>query len=105
MSVLEDYDRMLRKFMPAFKSSAANMMTKECGMTQQQAAALLGVTQAAISKYIKDGKKRYPGVKIDQKAVREFVAMLEAKDIKGSKKLMCKMCQDHVQFDCALVKQ
>ncbi len=105
MSVLEDYDKMLRKVMPAFKSRAANVMIKEQGMTQQQTATLLGVTQAAISKYIKDGEKHYSGVKMDRKAVKEFIALLKAKDTEGSRRLMCKMCQDNAKLDCVLAKR
>ncbi len=104
MSALEEYDKVMKKFMPAFKSSAANIMAKEYGMTQQRAAVLLGVTQAAISKYINEGQKHYPGVKIDSKVVKEFVERVSVKDMKGGQKLMCKMCQDNVKFDCALMK-
>src|SRR5271157_5581706 len=101
MSALEDYDKVLKKFMPAFKSSAANVMVKEYGMTQQRAAVLLGVTQAAISKYINKNMKKHDDVKIDAKSVKAFVERISAKDLKGSQKLMCKMCQDNVRFECA----
>jgi predicted transcriptional regulator len=104
MSALEDYDKVLKRFMPAFRSSAARIMAKEYGMTQQRSAVLLGVTQAAISKYINEGQKRYPDVKIDAKAVKAFVEKVNAKDLKGGQRLMCKMCQDNVKFDCALMR-
>jgi predicted transcriptional regulator len=103
MSALEDYDKVLKRFMPAFKSSAANIMAKEYGMTQQRAAVLLGVTQAAISKYINEGQKCYPGVKIDEKVVKAFVERVNVKDLKGGQRLMCKMCQDNVKFNCAFM--
>ncbi len=104
MSALKDYDKVLKKFMPAFKSSAANVMAKEYGMTQQRAAVLLGVTQAAISKYINEGQKRYPDMKINSRIVKEFVKRVNVKDMEGGQKLMCKMCQDNVKFDCAFMK-
>lgn len=103
MNALEDYDKVLKRFMPAFKSSAANIMAREYGMTQQRAAVLLGVTQAAISKYINEGQKQYPDVKIDKRAVKAFVERLNVKDLKGGQRLMCKMCQDNFKFDCAFM--
>jgi predicted transcriptional regulator len=103
MSTFENYDKVLKRFMPAFKSSAANVMTKEYGMTQQCAAVLLGVTQAAISKYINARGNEHPDVKIDEKVVKAFVERVKAKDLKGGQRLICKMCQDNVKFDCAFM--
>ena len=47
-----DYEIALNKFMPAFKAKAASILVTRNNISQQEAATLLGLSQAAISKYI-----------------------------------------------------
>ncbi len=103
MGVFDNYDKVTKKFMPAFKSSAANVMTKEFGITQQKAAVLLGVTQAAISKYINGRKRRHSDIKIGKEDIKAFVERVSRNDIKGGQRILCKVCQENAKFSCALM--
>lgn len=103
MSLFDDYEGAMKKFMPAFKARAANMMIKEFGITQQRAAVLLGVTQAAISKYINKSTKSQTSVKINEKDVKAFVEMVSRNDLKGGRRILCRMCQENAKYGCALM--
>ncbi|MDE1868633.1 MAG: hypothetical protein KGH60_01560 [Candidatus Micrarchaeota archaeon] len=100
---MTSYEDVMKKFMPAFRSSAAKMMVNDYGLRQQQAAKILGTTQAAVSKYLNDKPAKGNGIKIDQAQVREYIErMLKHHDHSGQKAL-CKMCQSNVKFDCAFM--
>lgn len=103
---MTSYEDVMKKFMPAFRASAARMMVRDYGLRQQQAAAILGTTQAAISKYLKDKASKNNGMRVDQKLVKEYIERMLKRHDHGSQKVLCKMCQSNIKFDCAfMVKQ
>ena len=102
MIFMTSYEDVMKKFMPAFRSSAAKMMVNDYGLRQQQVAKILGTTQAAISKYLKQQPKSN-GMKIEQSQVKNYIEqMLKHHDHSGQKAL-CKMCQSNIKFDCAFM--
>jgi predicted transcriptional regulator len=101
--MMTNYERVLKRFIPAFRLKAAKMMINEYGIKQQQAAMFLGTTQAAISKYMKDDPGKYTNVKIDNVALREFIENMKANDEKSSQKILCVMCQNNKKFDCSFM--
>ncbi len=68
--MLTNYERVMKRFIPAFRLKAAQMMVNEYKTTQQQAAAILGTTQAAISKYLDQNSEKYNEIKIDAQSLR-----------------------------------
>lgn len=50
-----NYDRVLKRFLPAVKASIAKELSAKYGMTQTEIAKKIGVTQAEVSKYIGGG--------------------------------------------------
>lgn len=98
-----NYERVSKRFIPAFRLRAANMMVKEFGSTQQRAAVVLGTTQAAISKYLKYAGKKFGDVNIDEGMLREFIKKTELKEEDTAQKIMCTMCQSNKRFDCAFI--
>lgn len=104
--MLTNYERVIKKFLPAFRLKAAHIMVKEYETTQQQAALTLGTTQAAISKYLKESPEKYIDIKIDGKALKSFVEKVKDEDEQGAQKIMCGLCQTSNKFDCTfMVKQ
>lgn len=93
----------MKKFIPAFRIKAAKMMIKEYGVKQQQAALILGTTQAAISKYLKENHEKFNDVNIESSSLREFVGRMKANDKRNAQKVMCTMCQGNKKFDCAFI--
>lgn len=96
-------ERALKRFIPAFRLRAAQMMINEYRIGQQRAASILGTTQAAISKYLKESSSKYNDVKIENTLVRGFIEMALKNDLENTQKLVCAMCQSHNRFDCALM--
>ena len=93
----------MKKFIPAFRIKAAKMMIKEYGVKQQQAALILGTTQAAISKYLKENHEKFNDVNIESSSLREFVGRMKANDKRNAQKVMCTMCQGNKKFDRAFI--
>ncbi|MGI0134433.1 MAG: transcriptional regulator [Candidatus Micrarchaeaceae archaeon] len=100
---MTSYEVVMKRFVPAFRSSAARMMINDYGLRQQQAAKILGTTQAAISKYLSEKAPKNKGIKIDQKQVREYIERMLKHHEHGGQKALCKMCQSNVKFDCAFM--
>ncbi len=101
--MMTNYERVMKRFIPAFRLKAAKMMVTEYGIKQQQAALFLGTTQAAISKYMKENQNKYIDVRIDNKSLKEFIEKMRANDEKSSQKIMCNMCQSNKKFDCSFM--
>ncbi|MGI0100730.1 MAG: transcriptional regulator [Candidatus Micrarchaeaceae archaeon] len=101
--MMTNYERVIKSFIPAFRLKAAHMMVKEYGIKQQQAALMLGTTQAAISKYLKESSEKYSGVDISTVSLRDFVERMEADDEQAGQKIMCTMCQSNKKFDCTFM--
>jgi len=103
--MLTNYERVTKIFMPAFRLKAAQMMVKEYGIKQQQAAEFLGTTQAAISKYLKQNANKYKDVKIDPNSLRNFIERMQIKDTENGQKIVCSMCQINKKFDCTFINK
>lgn len=101
--MLTNYERVMKSFIPAFRLKAAKMMIKDYGIKQQQAAVILGTTQAAISKYLKASSEKYVDVKIDSKLLKDFIERMNVKDENGGQRIMCNMCQSNKKFDCSFM--
>ena len=101
--MMTDYERVAKNFIPAFRLKAAQLMLKEYGIKQQQAAIILGTTQAAISKYLKENSGKYKNVKIDSKSLMGFVERMKENNEHEGQKIMCTVCQNNKKFDCAFI--
>lgn len=55
---------------PAIRKELAKRMVNECRLTQKEAARVLGLTEAAISNYLRG--KRGKGIKLNQKVARRM---------------------------------
>ncbi|MGD0728589.1 MAG: hypothetical protein ABR981_00750 [Candidatus Micrarchaeaceae archaeon] len=100
--MLTNYERVMKKFIPAFRLKAAKMMVNDYGIKQQQAAAILGTTQAAISKYLKESPEKFKDISIDEDLLANFVEKT-TKNEKDGQRIMCRMCQDNKKFNCTFI--
>lgn len=101
--MMTDYERVIKRFIPAFRLKAAHMMVKEYGLKQQHAALMLGTTQAAISKYLKENSEKYKDVKINLDSLQEFIEKMKANNERSGQRIMCTMCQNNKKFSCAFI--
>lgn len=101
--MLTNYERVIKKFIPAFRLKAAQVMVREYGVKQQDAAQMLGTTQAAISKYLNMDAEKYNDVRIERSAVVTFVEKMISQSEKEGQKVMCRVCQENKKFDCAFI--
>ncbi|MDE1833249.1 MAG: helix-turn-helix domain-containing protein [Candidatus Micrarchaeota archaeon] len=100
--MLTNYEKVMRRFLPTFRQSAANLMVREYGIKQQKVAEMLGTTQAAVSKYINGSNKRH-NIGIDKELVREFVEMTLRHKEMDAQRAMCRLCQSNIKFGCAFM--
>jgi predicted transcriptional regulator len=101
--MMTNHERAIKVFIPAFRLKAAQMMVNEYGIKQQQVAQILGTTQAAISKYLKEKPEKYKGTKIESKQLKEFVEKMLGNDKRSAQRILCRMCQADKKFVCALI--
>ncbi|MDE1856502.1 MAG: hypothetical protein KGH98_00280 [Candidatus Micrarchaeota archaeon] len=100
-----NYERVLKEFLPAFKAGAAKAMVREYKLSQQESASILGITQAAISKYLNNSysakiKRIESG--LDKRMIRRFVEERMNGSRRGAQRIACDMCQLYHEFDCSL---
>ena len=106
--MMTNHERAIKVFIPAFRLKAAQMMVNEYGIKQQQVAQILGTTQAAISKYLKEKPEKYKGTKNRKQAIKgirredarqrqKVGAEDPVQDVPGGQEI-------RLRFDCKIVK-
>jgi predicted transcriptional regulator len=102
---MTEYEHMIKEFMPALRASAAKMMYKN-RIKQEDIAEFLGITQAAVSKYISGNYSETVKIfesKLDKKEVAAFVERIVHGKLYESQRVVCKMCARDLSFDCNLM--
>ena len=93
-----NYEIAYGRIIPAFRRAVAREMSSHYHMTQQEIAKRLGITQAAVSKYLSSRKGAANST--------EVINFIEA-SIKGnhsaSRGALCRACQTERKFDCAFM--
>ncbi len=103
---MTEYEHMIKEFMPSLRASAARIMYDEKKIKQEDIARFLGITQAAVSKYLSG---RYSStvkqfeLRLNEKEVRMFVDKITASKAYESQKVVCKMCARNLSFECSLM--
>ena len=91
-----------KSVIPAIRALIVKRLVQEHGMTQQEAAKLLGVTQPAVSKYLH--QKR--GVAIRLNGIREIdEATTEIADMVSSRKVKPIEVMSKIEAACAYVRR
>ncbi len=90
---------------PAARASIAKALVKKYKMSEKDAARMLGVTQAAISKYV--SSKYSQKIKeientIDPAAIESYVAKVVKGDGEQVGNCICHVCQTVNPFDCKI---
>ncbi len=90
---------------PAARASIAKALVKKHKMSEKDAAKMLGVTQAAISKYVSSKysqKIKEIESKIDSAAIDSYVAKVVKGDVEQVGNCICHVCQTVNPFDCKI---
>lgn len=101
-----DYENTIKEFLPALKARSAKIMATQYSMNQLKIADLLGVTQAAVSKYISG---RYSPVvrrmedSLGQKEVDAFVRNVLDGEHYEAQKGICRMCARRLTHKCSIM--
>ncbi len=74
-------------------------MSRQYHMRQAEIAGRLGVTQAAVSKYLSSRR----GAKVPEGDVTRFIEASISGDRKTATDIMCGACQASRRFDCAFM--
>jgi hypothetical protein len=103
---MTEYEHMIKEFMPSLRAKAAKIMYDERKLRQEDIARFLGITQAAVSKYLSG--KYSDTVKVFESTLKKsevevFVDRMVADRPYESQKVVCKMCARNLSFDCNLM--
>ncbi|MDE1762117.1 MAG: hypothetical protein KGH59_01220 [Candidatus Micrarchaeota archaeon] len=98
------YETAANEVVPAIRSYIAKELTEKHNLSEERVAALLGVAQAAVSKYINE--KYSDRVKeMEAKLNKELIDKYVAKIAEGQKAYVnaciCRLCHSVNKFDCA----
>ncbi len=103
---MTEYEHMIKEFMPSLKASAARIMYNDKRMKQEDIAKFLGITQAAVSKYLSgrysNTVKKFES-KLNKAEVAAFVDMIVNSNAYDSQRVVCKMCARNLSFECNLM--
>jgi predicted transcriptional regulator len=95
-----NYEIAYGKIIPEFRRAVAREMHAHYHMKQSDIAKRLGITQAAVSKYLNSGVVK------ESKQYKEVATFIKA-SLEGNEKLgrqaLCKACQTSRKFDCAFM--
>jgi len=99
------YEEAANEIIPALRSRLANALINKYNLKEEKVAELLGVAQAAISKY-KTGKYSEKIKKIESKLSDEFIdkyaRILSESGKDHSEEVLCSLCQAYFSFKCKL---
>ncbi|MHA1770055.1 MAG: thiamine-phosphate synthase family protein [Candidatus Thorarchaeota archaeon] len=84
-----------KEFLPAFRSSLASALHKK-GMSQNQIAAQMDITQAAVSKYLNRPIVPSFGKKAIESAVQEIIEIIESQNARQDEmvRVLCTTCME-----------
>ena len=97
------YESATNEIVPAIRSYIAKEL-KNHGMSEEKIAELLGVAQAAISKYVNEKyseKVKEIESKIDASIINAYMAKMLNGEAVYVNACICKICQSLCAFDCA----
>ncbi|MGC8710032.1 MAG: transcriptional regulator [Candidatus Micrarchaeia archaeon] len=101
------YEAAANEVIPAIRSKLAKELMLKYKMKEKRVAEILGVAQAAISKY-KSGKYsnkiKEIEAALDAAVVDKYAKFLAENGERYSKESMCAICQSYLSFSCKLNK-
>ncbi|MGC8537697.1 MAG: transcriptional regulator [Candidatus Micrarchaeia archaeon] len=100
-----DYEDAIYTLIPYFRARTSVIMSSEYGIKQSSIASMLGITQAAVSKYLSghNGAAKSLNMKDADKYIYGFIDSKISGDDKGAQKSLCLMCQAYKKFACNLM--
>ena len=109
MWLIHPYEIVSKSALPAFRAMVSKRLTEDYGMTQQEVAGRLGVTQASVSNYARKARGMMLDLEVDKNIANaaDQVAQLLASDKPDQRetlRLMTEVC-DYIRFNhtlCAL---
>ena len=99
------YEEAANEIIPAIRSRLANTLINKYNLKEEKVAELLGVAQAAISKY-KTGKysekiKKIEG-RLSDELIDKYARVLSESGKSRSGEALCSLCQAYFSFKCKL---
>jgi predicted transcriptional regulator len=94
-----NYEIAYGKIIPAFRRAVAREMSSHYHLKQADIARRLGITQAAVSKYLHSNKAMHT----HKHEVSSFIEASLKGDSSAERESLCKACQTGRKFDCAFM--
>ena len=102
------YEKVANEVVPAIRIKLANILIDKYSMQEKKVAEILGVAQAAVSKY-RSGKysekiKRLEK-EIDNELVEKYAKVLFDSGKEKASEAVCTICQAYTSFRCGLAQK
>ena len=98
------YETATNEIVPAIRSYIAKELTEKHKLSEERAAALLGVAQAAVSKYVNErysDKVKQIEAGLNKELIDKYVAKIAQGQREYVNACICRLCHSVNKFDCA----
>lgn len=100
-----NYESAANEVIPAIRSRLAKILIEKYSVKEEKVAEILGVAQAAISKY-RSGKYSQKIKEIEEKLndelIEKYAKALSESGKEKSREALCALCQAYLSFECKL---
>ncbi|MDE1767940.1 MAG: hypothetical protein KGH64_04195 [Candidatus Micrarchaeota archaeon] len=101
---MNGYERASNEIVPAMRLVIARELKVRYNMTESRIAQILGVAQAAISKYLNENyseRIKNTSENVDMVVVNKFIENIAKGDSVALKRCICTSCSIMNEFDCS----
>ncbi len=99
------YEEAANEIIPAIRSKLANLLIERYSLNEEKVAELLGVAQAAVSKY-KSGKYsdkiKALERKLNNELAERYAKLIAESGKEKASEAVCALCQSYFSFKCGL---
>lgn len=100
---MNGYERASKEIVPAMRVVIARELKQKYNMTEDRIAEILGIAQAAVSKYLNGNYSetvdKIAG-KVDMESVDKYIEQIASGNQKELKQCICTSCSCMNKFDC-----
>lgn len=97
------YEKAYKEVIPAARAALIAELSKTHGIKEDAISEHVGITQAAISKYLNgkySEKIKSTMEKIDKETIKEYAEKIKSETPKALNKYLCTVCSKLNEFDC-----
>lgn len=101
---MDSYEKAAKEIVPAARAMIARQLSEKYNMTECRIAAILGIAQAAVSKYLNSKQSEVTkalSARISDSYITDYIEKIAAGDTKSLNMCICSICCSINDFGCS----